>query len=297
VALVGLAPGGEGERVIFDFQDPRGARQWEAVNDDVMGGVSEGGARATDTGMLEFSGTVSLENNGGFASIRSRAAPIDLSGYAGLLIRVRGDGKRYAFTLRTDVRIVAGAYRLKFATRADEWQEIYLPFSEFEPTSFGQRRPDLPPLNPGRIRSFGFTISDKQAGPFRLGVKWIKAVAAPGHPGLRADSATRASRVVAMRHWIEAAIARGAPLFNAGETELCTGIYALTARSLVCLKPEGLPPVAVERLAAALEDVKQASESREQAWILRRALDFALQALVQAEPADGVSAEASQPQP
>jgi len=64
----------------------------------------------TDQGTLEFKGIVSLENNGGFASIRSGTANYDLSDFEGLLIRVRGDGHRYAFNLRTDFEITAGSY-------------------------------------------------------------------------------------------------------------------------------------------------------------------------------------------
>jgi NADH dehydrogenase [ubiquinone] 1 alpha subcomplex assembly factor 1 len=161
--------------MIFDFQDPKTAEDWTAVNDGVMGGVSDGRLRITEDGKLEFFGSVSLENNGGFASIRSRDRETDLSDYDGVIIRVRGDGKRYAFNIRTDLRIVAGSYRVKFDTKPGEWQEIRLLFSVFEATSFGQVRRDLPVLAPGKIRSFGFLVSDKQEGPFKLEVDWIKA--------------------------------------------------------------------------------------------------------------------------
>ena len=158
----------EREQMIFTFDNPQDGEPWGAVNDNVMGGVSDGRVRMTDRGTLEFFGSISLENNGGFASIRSRRSDVDLSGYDGLLVRVRGDGKRYDFNLRTNVRIMAGSYRAKFETSADAWQEIYLPFGNFEPTSFGRVRNNLPALDPSKIRSFGLLISDKQAGPFAL---------------------------------------------------------------------------------------------------------------------------------
>jgi len=50
-----------------------------------------------------------------------------------------------------------------------------LPFADFRATSFGVELTDAPRLDPGKIRSFGFLISDKQAGPFALEVDWIKA--------------------------------------------------------------------------------------------------------------------------
>ena len=160
---------------VFNFDQKSDTSVWPATNDGVMGGLSEGRCKITRDGVLRFSGKVSLENNGGFSSIRSVSVERDLSAYKGILIRVRGDGKRYALNLRTDVQIRAGSYRVKFDTKADEWLEIFLPFADFRATSFGVELPDAPPLDPRKIRSFGFLISDKQAGPFTLDVDWIKA--------------------------------------------------------------------------------------------------------------------------
>ena len=112
------------EQMIFNFDNPQNTESWGAVNDNVMGGVSDGRVRITNCGTVEFSGSISLENNGGFASIRSRPADVDLSSFDGLLVRVRGDGKRYDFNLRTNVQIMAGSYRVKFETKSDVWREI-----------------------------------------------------------------------------------------------------------------------------------------------------------------------------
>jgi hypothetical protein len=143
------------QRVIFDFDARDSSGEWNSVNDDVMGGVSTGGFRISEQGMLEFKGVVSLENNGGFASVRSGTAKYDLSDFEGLLIRVRGDGHRYACNLRTDFEIMAGSYQQRFETKKEEWSEIALPFHDFIATSFGQVMQDAPKLNPEKIRSFG----------------------------------------------------------------------------------------------------------------------------------------------
>ena len=164
---------------VFTFDNESDVRVWPATNDGVMGGLSEGRSEITRNGVLRFSGKISLENNGGFASIRSASGKTDLADYDGILIRVRGDGKRYALTIRTDVQIRAGSYRVKFDTKADEWLEVFLPFADFRATSFGMELPKAPPLDPRNIRSFGFLISDKQAGPFTLDVDWIKAASRP----------------------------------------------------------------------------------------------------------------------
>ena len=166
-------------KTIFAFDRQSDTRQWPAINDRVMGGISQGQSEITSHGTLRFSGNVSLENNGGFASIRSLPIERDLSAYDGILMRIRGDGKRYALNLRTDVQFRAGSYRVKFDTEASKWLEVFLPFADFRATSFGVELPDAPPLDLQKIRSFGLLISDKQAGPFELEVDWIKAASPP----------------------------------------------------------------------------------------------------------------------
>jgi hypothetical protein len=73
---------------------------WPNIDDRVMGGVSRSGMRVAN-GIAVFEGQVSLDRNGGFASVRSRPAEHDLSAYRGVVLKVRGDGKRYRFRLRT----------------------------------------------------------------------------------------------------------------------------------------------------------------------------------------------------
>jgi monofunctional biosynthetic peptidoglycan transglycosylase len=82
---------------LIDFGDASAARQWLSVNDGVMGGISRGGFRITDDKTLEFSGNLSLENRGGFASIRTRPADLKMDGYDTIALRVKGDGRTYYF--------------------------------------------------------------------------------------------------------------------------------------------------------------------------------------------------------
>jgi len=103
-------------------------------------------------------------------------SPVALPGFALDRIRVRGDGQQYACNIRTDFAIMAGSYQQPFATKKGDWQEIVLPIHDFVATSFGQIMRDAPKLDTENIRSFGFTISDKQAGPFKLEVDWIRAI-------------------------------------------------------------------------------------------------------------------------
>ena len=163
-------------RMLFDFVSSDEQKNWRAVNDGVMGGLSEGGPRVNASdGILVFAGNLSLENNGGFSSIRTMGESVDLSDYDGIELRFRGDGRKYSFTVATDFRIRAGSYRTKLPAAGDEWQTVRLPFSGFEATSFGRRLSRAPALNQKDVRSVGFILADKKAGPFQLEVDSISA--------------------------------------------------------------------------------------------------------------------------
>jgi len=162
-------------QTIYDFSDPRAAAGWMAINDAVMGGVSSGGMRATGEGTVVFSGIVSLENNGGFASLRSRPQQRHLGDSAGIEIRIRGDGRRYKLNLWTDAYLDGVSYRVAFETSGEGWQTLRFPFSDFQASFRGRAVPDAPALDPAKIASIGFLISDRQAGPFHLETARIDA--------------------------------------------------------------------------------------------------------------------------
>lgn len=163
------------EKTLYDFTDPEAAASWMAIHDVVMGGVSTGGIESTEAGTMLFEGNVSLENNGGFASIRSRPKAWDLGAYDGIVVRLRGDGKSYKLNLKTDSTFDGIQYRVPFGTTKGEWQTLRFPFSEFRASFRGRVVPEAPELDPARIVSLGMLISDKQEGPFRLEIDRIGA--------------------------------------------------------------------------------------------------------------------------
>ena len=167
------------DKTLFDFQAATTSPAWEVVNDGVMGGLSTSQFQLLTNGCAVFSGTVRLENNGGFASVRSAPRRIDLTGCHSFLLRVRGDGRRYKFSVRTEAGLDTPLYQLAFTTKRGEWEEHQLPFKDFVPTLRGRILTDAPPLNPAKVSSLGFLISDRQAGPFRLEIGWIKAPPPP----------------------------------------------------------------------------------------------------------------------
>ena len=162
------------EDILFGFSTTTNASAWQIVNDEVMGGVSSSSFLLTNSTAV-FRGEVSLENNGGFASVRSSPSRQNLAGRDAFVLRARGDGRRYKFTVRTETGFDTPIYQLAFTTKRGEWEEHRLPFKDFVPTFRGRILTDVPPLNPAKVTSVGFLISDKQEGPFQLELAWIKA--------------------------------------------------------------------------------------------------------------------------
>lgn len=152
--------------VNFDLE----ARNWWPVNDGVMGGVSSGGV-TQDGEILVFTGKLSLENNGGFSSVRSNVEQ-DISGTSKVRMEVRGDGREYQFRIRQDNRFDGVAWRAMFTASAD-WQTVEIALDEFVPVFRGRKVSRAGPVDPSAIRQIGFLLADKNAGPFRLEIRKI----------------------------------------------------------------------------------------------------------------------------
>jgi monofunctional biosynthetic peptidoglycan transglycosylase len=159
---------------LFDFTGAEAAKEWQSVNDNVMGGVSEGKFKITDKKAMEFFGTLSLENNGGFASVRTKAKKLGLEKGDTLVVKVRGDGREYSLNLYLNRPLIAFSYRATVKTRKDEWIEVKVPLDKFEATSFGQVVRDAGAVKPEEINAVGFMLGDKKAGPFKMEIESIK---------------------------------------------------------------------------------------------------------------------------
>lgn len=163
---------------LLDFAAPDAAQKWQAVNDGVMGGVSDGRFKVTPEKTLEFSGNLSLENNGGFASVRTKPTDLDIKAGDILVVRVKGDGREYVLNIYTKSRRMAFSYRAPLPTTKDEWREVEIPLADFIPTAFGRRVQGMGPVEPDQINGLGFMLSDKKPGKFQMQVEWVKVVRA-----------------------------------------------------------------------------------------------------------------------
>lgn len=155
------------------FATPAAVADWGPIDDVVMGGVSHSRLRHDPAGHAVFEGIVSLDNNGGFASVRCRPADLGAPGAAGWILEVRGDGRRYKFNLRTDDAFDGVNHQAVFDPPAGAWTTIRLPLAAFRATFRGRPVSDVPPLDPARVRQMGLMIADRQAGPFALAIRVI----------------------------------------------------------------------------------------------------------------------------
>lgn len=173
---IGPASSGSHDEMTLEDFSPGNHLEWQIINDGVMGGLSEGRFRINSDQTADFWGIVSLENNGGFASVRAVLNETVPGDFKKLKVRVKGDGKSYSFRIRTDENQDGAAYAVSFQTRKDEWTEHEFSPDDFTPTFRGRTLSHLPPLKDLKLKQIGFLISDKQAGGFNLKIGWIKVV-------------------------------------------------------------------------------------------------------------------------
>jgi hypothetical protein len=148
--------------------------QWQVVNDSVMGGVSSSQWSMTPQYTGQFRGTVSLENYGGFASVRGQVPSGHFKDASTIRVRLKGDGKVYKFCIRTQQTGSSISYQHSVQT-SGEWQTVELDLKAFVARWRGRRVDDAPTLNGANINGVGFLIADKQAGSFSLLVSQIEA--------------------------------------------------------------------------------------------------------------------------
>ena len=172
-ALAASAAKPSAGRAIFTFDDAGEVRRWFTVLDGVMGGLSTGRI-AAGSGTLVFDGATSLENNGGFSSMRVDLADGIFDGFDAVKLRVKGDGREYRLGAKAGRGAGAGGYWAPFATTKDRWIEVVVPIADLERHFMGQRLPGR--LDPADLQSLEFYIYDKKAGPFRLELDSIEAV-------------------------------------------------------------------------------------------------------------------------
>ncbi|MEM8888221.1 MAG: CIA30 family protein [Bacteroidota bacterium] len=158
------------EMTLFDFTSESDLDNWVVRDDVVMGGRSSGSLSINQAGNGVFNGRVSLENNGGFSSVRYRCSSLDVGNFSKVKIRLRGDGNRFQFRIKSRRRDYH-SYIIYFQTNND-WQEIELPFADMYPT-FRGRTLDMDNYPGEVIEEIAFLIGNKKAQSFQLEIDKI----------------------------------------------------------------------------------------------------------------------------
>ncbi len=150
---------------LFDFTTNCDLSNWYVVNDGVMGGVSQSSLDINNEGHAVFSGTVRLENNGGFASIRHNFKPIKVSDKTALHITLKGDGKSYQFRVKDEGNTY---YSYVFTVETSgEWETITIPLQDMKP-QFRGRKLNINNFDKNTISEFAILIGNKKKETFKL---------------------------------------------------------------------------------------------------------------------------------
>ena len=165
--------------------------KWNIVNDTVMGGRSSS-RWSKNSSALSFEGFLSLENNGGFASVRHDLDNINLSSTDGIFIKVKGDGRKYQFRIRSQASRWAN-YSQEFKTKKDTVQSFFLPYKDFKPSWRGRSVRNVPTLTGKDVRGIGFLLGDKVQGRFKLDIINISASTQKDFKNLLSKSKTSSS--------------------------------------------------------------------------------------------------------
>jgi hypothetical protein len=160
---------------IIEFGNAAGrANNWVILSDNVMGGMSEASTEYSNTSVT-LKGGVSLQNRGGFVSLKSVWGKMNLGAFKTVKITFRSTTQVYAFTLENSCRWYEPAYKQVFsAAKANVWETVYLQLDDFTEERIG-----TPTGNKAgsavleNIIRIGIATNEKREGPFQLEIESV----------------------------------------------------------------------------------------------------------------------------
>lgn len=156
--------------IIVDFTKIKSIKDWVIVDDDVMGGMSNGYLRINEDGYGEFHGNVSLENYGGFTSMQNSLLDIEVKDLSFLTIKVKGDNSNYQIRIKSELREEFW-YIYEF-NASDKWSQINIPLKEMKPSYRGKFL-SLQNFNHKYISEIAILIGNKKNQNFNLEIESI----------------------------------------------------------------------------------------------------------------------------
>lgn len=156
--------------MVFNFNKNADINKWLITNDNVMGGLSTSKMILNNEGNGVFLGTVSIDNNGGFAMTR---LPVDLiidDRKTKVVVKLKGDGKAYQFRIKSS-NSQRYWYIQTFQTTTS-WQTIELPLNGFFP-SFRGYKLNKDNFSSNTIKEIAILVGNKKNEAFKLEIEKI----------------------------------------------------------------------------------------------------------------------------
>jgi NADH dehydrogenase [ubiquinone] 1 alpha subcomplex assembly factor 1 len=150
---------------IFNFNKNSNIYSWRIVDDIVMGGRSSSNITLNEDGFGVFSGVISVENNGGFSSVRHVFKALKVTDQNKIYLKIKGDGKNYQLRIKDNSRNYYSY--IKIFSTSGLWQEIEIPLKEMYP-SFRGRKLNSPNFSHDSIEEIVFLIGNKKNESFQL---------------------------------------------------------------------------------------------------------------------------------
>ena len=150
---------------ILNFDSKESVSKWKSINDDVMGGVSTSDVTYNNNNYAIFSGNVSLENNGGFASIRRQLSGVNLYDKKSIVLRIKGDGKKYQLRIKKN-RFDYYSYVYSFTT-SGSWESVLVDLASMYPVFRGQKL-NFSNFSDKQIQQISILIANDKEEEFNL---------------------------------------------------------------------------------------------------------------------------------
>lgn len=166
-------------KVQLNFRDYNHFESIVLIHDTVMGGRSSGTVIRHNDDAVLFTGNLSLENNGGFASAEFKLLnPITALNSTQLILHTKPENRTYQLRLKTALIAQGVAYVAEFS--ADNGQQTFV----FTPDNFSGRyrgNPvlNLPPLHFSDVSHVSIMLADKTPGPFQIALYSLRFTLVP----------------------------------------------------------------------------------------------------------------------
>jgi len=167
-----------GQSSIIDFGNSAEKNQeWKLLSDNVMGGVTKSKIEYTNNSVL-LTGNISLDNYGGFSSIKTNYKNIDLSNFNGIKIKFKSANQKFAFTLEDNQNWMQPNFKREFSPKKDNtWEEVIIYFKDFQEVVIGKPTGNrMKSKSLENIVRMGIMTYEKKEGPFSLEVDYIEFI-------------------------------------------------------------------------------------------------------------------------